>query len=468
MKRSIALTTALSLLLAGCATQRVPSPQISSVQVPSSFAYAPRTGTPGEVQRLIPLQDNAFLALYRSAIGNAPDLAIALARIEQARATADGARAERQPRIDGSAGINATRSSPSAANIPNGVAFDRTRLSYGGTISANWDADLFGRLKANQRAAAARLDAATAEAEAVRLALAADIAVRVIDWRTLMVREQTLREDLASAEELVRLAAVRAKAGVVAGFDVVRAEALAADARSRLAPLAGERATIAGQLATLTGTGTQSVLDALGTGQGDARLESAPSAAPSALLTARPDIAAVSARLTAADADVAAAAAQRFPKVTLSSALGLLAFALGDLFDTDAITGSLGAEIAGPILDFGRIEADIKGREAGVQEAFAQYRRVVFSALGESEAAFGVLAANDAESAALRKQVTIEQDATYLARVRYKNGLSDFLTVLDAQRSANAVRIRSAVADGQARRARVILWQALGGSEIPS
>ena len=104
--------------------------------------------------------------------------------------------------------------------------------------------------------------------------------------------------------------------------------------------------------------------------------------------------------------------------------------------------------------------------EPVVQESFALYRKSVFSALGESEAAFGVLAANDAEASSLKKQAAIESDATYLANVRYRNGLSDFLTVLDAQRSANAVRIRSAIADGQAARARIILWQALGGSEM--
>ena len=459
-------TVSISLLLAGCATQRMPSPQASSVSLPNSFAYAPRGDTPGEIQRLLPTQDSAFITLYASAITNAPDLAVALARIESARATAAGARAERMPRVDASGNVTGSRASDATANLPPGVAFDRSRLTFGGTISANWDADLFGRLKANQRAAAARLDAATAEAESVRLALVADIAARVVDWRTLAVREATLRDDLASAEELVRLASVRAKAGVVAGFDVVRAQALAADARSRLAPLDGERATIAGQLATLTGSGTQIVLEALAMPAPASPLAMAPRTAPSALLMARPDISAAAARLTAADADVAAAAAARFPKLTLSSAIGILALELGDLFDTDALTGSLGADIAAPLLDFGRIEADIKSREAAVQESFALYRRAVFSALGESEAAFGVLAANDAEAAALKKQVAIETDATYLANVRYRNGLSDFLTVLDAQRSANAVRIRSAIADGQAARARIILWQALGGSEM--
>jgi NodT family efflux transporter outer membrane factor (OMF) lipoprotein len=466
MRRYSVATTAIALILTGCATSRAPSPQIASVTLPASFVYAPRSAVPGDIQNLLPISDPAFLALHQLATHSAPDIAIALARIEAARSQADLARAERQPRIDAGGNIGASRSN-AGASAPAGVAIDRTRTTFGGTISAGWDADLFGRLKANQRAAAARLDAATAEAEAVRLALTADIAVRVVDWRTLAIRQATVEADIARADELVRLATVRAKAGVVAGFDAVRAQALAADARTRLPQLAAERANIAGQLATLTGTGTQTVIDALAAPAPNVAPSVAPRSAPSQLLSARPDIAAAAAQLAAADADVAAAAAARFPKLTLSSTLGLLAFALGDIFSSDAIVGSLGADIAAPILDFGRIEAQIKGREANVQEAFARYRKAVFTAFGQSEAAFGVLAANDDEAAALKKQAAIEADATYLAQVRYRNGLSDFLTVLDAQRSNNATRLRSAIADGQVLRARINLWQALGGSAVP-
>ena len=186
--------------------------------------------------------------------------------------------------------------------------------------------------------------------------------------------------------------------------------------------------------------------------------------APADLLQDRPDVVAAAARLRAADADVAAAAAARFPRLTLSTGIGLLAFALGDIFDTDALVGSLGAGIAGPLLDFGRVQAEIDQREAGTREAFALYRRAVFSALGEGEAAFGTVAAVDGAAAALARQAAIEQDATHLATVRYRNGLSDFTGVIEARRAANVTRTASAIANGERARARVLLWQALGGS----
>ena len=114
---------------------------------------------------------------------------------------------------------------------------------------------------------------------------------------------------------------------------------------------------------------------------------------PSDLLRQRPDIVAAEARLAAANQDIAAAAAARFPQISINAALGLAALALGDLFSSDSLTASLGGSIAGPLLDFGRVEAQIDAREADAQEAFARYRQTVFAAIGEGETALGTLAA---------------------------------------------------------------------------
>jgi NodT family efflux transporter outer membrane factor (OMF) lipoprotein len=468
MTRAAILALPLTLALAACATaNRQPSPQAASVTVPTSYAYAPvaDAAARASVAALLPTQDADFAALIARAEANAPDLAAALARIDAARALATRARAERRPAVDADANITGNRSSGQqiGGNLPPGVQLNLDRLSFGGNITARWDADLFGVLRAQQRAAEARLDAATADAAAVRLALTAEIAARVIDWRTLTAREATLREDLAAAQDLRRLASIRARAGVVPEADVVRADGLVADAEARLAPLSGERGTVSGQLATLVAMPVPDILTMLAAASGERTLATV-SSAPSDLIRDRPDVAAAAARLTAADADVAAAAAQRFPRFTLSSAIGLLAFALGDVFDSDALVGSLSAGVSGPLLDFGRVQADVDRASASTREAFALYRGAVFTALGESEAAFASVDAVDAQSRALARQAAIEEDATRLATVRYRNGLSDFTAVIDARRAANATRIASAVAEGQRARARVVLWQALGGS----
>lgn len=262
----------------------------------------------------------------------------------------------------------------------------------------------------------------------------------------------------------MRLTDARAKAGISPGLDAVQAQSLIADARSRLAALPGERAIIVGALVTLTGQDTATVLDSLKSGTVLSDAPQPPLSTPSVMLRARPDVAAAEARLAAADADIAAAAAQRFPKLTLSGAIGLLSFALGDLFSNDAVVGSLGAGIAGPLLDFGRVGAQIDQSKANAREAFASYRGTVFTALGETETAYGQVASVDAEVSSLMEQEKLEQDAEYLLGIRYRNGLSDFRDVLNARRALNTTRTQVAIANGRASRARVALWQALGGS----
>jgi outer membrane protein TolC len=197
-----------------------------------------------------------------------------------------------------------------------------------------------------------------------------------------------------------------------------------------------------------------------------ASLGAAPSSMPSQLLTNRPDIVSAAASLAAADANLAAAASNRFPKFNLSSGLGLLAFSPSDLFETDSLVGSLVASIAGPLLDFGRVQAQIDGAAAGKMLAFETYRGAVFRALGEAEAAYGIIEAADEETRFALQESAAASRAADIADTRFRAGLSDFLTVLDARRAEIASADSAAAAIGRAQRARVVLWQALGGSDL--
>jgi outer membrane protein TolC len=146
--------------------------------------------------------------------------------------------------------------------------------------------------------------------------------------------------------------------------------------------------------------------------------------------------------------------------------LGLLAFNPGDLFDEDSLIGTLSAGVAAPLLDFGRLEAEIDGAAANKRVAFQAYRGAVYQALGDAEAAYGLIEASDREAAlAAQEQRELERAAS-LANDRYRAGLASFLEVLEARRAADASGERSAAALGRAERARIILWQALGGGNF--
>lgn len=462
------LAAASALALAACAAGPAPDIATPAPVLPETYLFAPDADTRAALSSLMPTGDAAFDTLAAQALASSPTLAEAAARVEQARAGAARAGAERLPNIGADASVAGTRTNPGTfgASLPPGVSFDTERVSYGANLTARWDLDLFGRLKAQERAALARIDAADATARSVRIALLSEIAASVIDWRTLERREAEVRGDLASAEELARLAGVRERAGIVPGFDRVRAESSAASSRSRLAALESERARLLGRLVTLTAQGGAQVRAALAQGEGTSALPPPPATLPSALLANRPDVLAAAATLSAEDAELAATARKRFPTFSLSGAIGLLAFGIGDLFDSESIVGSLAAGIAGPLLDFGRIQAEIDGAAAEKKAAFGAYRGAVFTALGDAEAGYGLVAAADAEAGAAATEAANLQRAARLANTRYEAGLADFLTVLEARRAADASGERAAAALGRAQRARVILWQALGGNEL--
>jgi outer membrane protein TolC len=247
----------------------------------------------------------------------------------------------------------------------------------------------------------------------------------------------------------------------------VRAEAQASASRSRLASLQSERARIVGRLVTLTSLTGGEEAAALDSGSGALEPGAAPAALPSQLLANRPDVAAAAAELAATDAELAAAARARFPRLTLSAVIGLLAFDPGEIFDEDSLVRTLTAGIAAPLLDFGRIEAEIDGAAANKRVAFQAYRGAVFRALGDAEAAYGLIAAADEEAALAAQERDELQRAARLADDRYRAGLASFLEVLEARRAADTSGERAAAALGRAERARVLLWQALGGDVTP-
>lgn len=458
-----------ALALSGCVAGPPPEVATPAPVLPDSFLYAPSQAEQAALAGLLPEDDPAFAQLAQAAVEGSPTLAEALARIDQARASARRVTAERLPAVDAGANVTGQRINPVqfGGALPPGVALDTEQASYGATLTARWDADLFGRLRAQERALRLRIDAAEAGAAALRLALMAEIAGNVIDWRTVSQRAAQLQSDLEAATDLARLADVRERAGIAPGFDRVRAEAQAAASRSRLAALESERVRLVGQLVTLTAQNAGAVRAALASGPIERDLPAPPASAPSLLLVNRPDILEAAAQLAASDAELAATARQRFPSLGLSATVGLLAFGIGDLFSESSLIGTLAASIAGPLVDFGRIQAEIDGAAASKQIAFQRYRSAVYRALGEAEAGYGLVLAADQEAAAAAAQRDSAQRAARLADARYRAGLADFLTVLEARRTADASGDQAAAAAGRARRARVVLWQALGGAPTP-
>lgn len=461
MKRALAVSTLA--LLAGCASV-AEGPSAASLSVPSSFAYAPSQETRAVLDTLLPNDDPAFTALLTAVDTEAPDVQVALARVDAARAALRASGAARAPNLGISGNSGSTRISENAvANLPPGLVIDPSNSNFSAGINASWDLDIFGRLRASQRAAGLRLNAADADARAVRLALVTDIARAVIDYRAALAKLQIAEDDLSDAAALTKLTETRSRAGISPGLDIVRARSLEAAARSQRGPAEAERAAALGRLVTLTARDGTSVAQSFNAPAEMQLVELPAVGLPSTLLRQRPDIVAAEYRLRAANAEIAAAAAARYPVFSINAALGLAALAFGDLFDAGSLTASLGSSVAAPLLDFGRVEAQIDIRQADAKEAFAIYRRAVFAGIGEAESALGGLQANRNRLAALQMQLDIERDAVALSTTRYRMGLSDFLGVIDAQRQLNATRRLLVEANANAGRSQIDIYRSFGG-----
>lgn len=469
MRRAGLLAAAASLVatsLAGCATPRVTTVLPAVPANLSSFTAGP-FGTPAGAWWATRLGDPGLSRLIDAALANAPDLAVATARIAGARAELRARDAERRFNVGGSANASASRSADAegigGGNLPPGIAFDRDRITGRVGLDASYDLDLFGRLRADRRAALSRLDAATADAAAVRLALVTDVARNWVAAVGFRDRIGVARENIAAARDLVSVTNVRVRAGLVAGIDGTRGTSLLAETAAALPPLEGERGSRVGALSTLTGLAPAEIDALVAAAQTQQRFGVPAVGIPSDLVARRPDIAAAIGRVAAADADTAAALAARYPRLTITGAIGLVATSLGGFFTGNALSLAGGPGLAGPLFDGGRNRAAVDAARARTDEAVAQYRGTILDAFGEVESNLALALARGRQRTALDALVAADTDTASIARIQYRRGLTDFLGVLIAQQALFRSRDAAIQAGTAAADAELALFRAIGG-----
>ena len=462
-----ALVLLLAPLLAAC-TARVPDrppPGLPSGHaLPSTEADDARGEPRGEPLSARLAVDPAFRPLLEAALAASPDLEAAVARIAEARAGRSAAAAALAPRVDGVASLTRSRASLDqfGFTLPPGQAFERDRTLFSPAIDVGWEADLFGRLAASRRAAGLRLDAAEADAAALRLALAAEVARALVAIRGLDARTIEAGLALAAARRGEALTRARAEAGLASGLDLAAAASQTAGAEAALAPLAAAREAEVAALIRLTGLPAGALRGMLGDGQPLPAAWDVPPV-PSDALQRRPDIAAAHARMAAADQEVAAALAARYPRLTLTGSVGFLASAASGLFTAEALAASLGGGLAGPILDFGRSAAEVERSRAGVAGAVAAYRGAVLGAIAEVETHLAATRAARRQAEALAEAAQRLERARALAAAQHAAGLASADAVADAERRLADAREAGIAAQVLALDAAIRLEAAVGG-----
>ena len=376
-----------------------------------------------------------------------PDIAIATARLLQARGQLRSARAAAAPSLTLAGTAGAFSGSDSGSDLG-----DREL-----GVDLAWELDLFGRVSAGRKAARARHEAALFDRDAVSLAIESEVARAYVQHAAYSTRIGLLERALDNARELDRIVAVRVREGVAtrvdAGLQTVELRGIEAEisrlvqarARSRnaLALLVGEEAP------RFAAPGAD--LDALA-------VPDFLASQPGALLVRRPDIRAAEARIAAAEGDVDRARAAFLPGLRLSA--GSLLDAAGPL----QLAVAAGASLIAPIFDGGRLKGDLASASGAQHEAVERYRKALLVALGEGEDALDAVEQSRRRDSLLAETLATARVTARLARRQYVEGAADLQTLLDAERRALDVEDALAVARQERLEAAIDLYRALGGS----
>lgn len=453
------------VILAGCAS-RQPAYQAPEAELPAAWkeaAPAPRFAEDGRWWSIF--NDASLNTLVQEALAENQDLVIAAARVDEARAILGEARSGLAPSVDARAGASRQRNSQRTAISPPGVP--REFSSYRATVEVSYELDLFGRIRAGAEAARAELAASEAARDAVRLALAAEVAKSYFALRSLDEQVDLTKRTVQLREDSLALQRRRFQGGLISEYDLRQLEAEAAAVRAQLPPLERELEREQAALAVLLGRSPKAILgqDIVRTASFEEQPDAIvlPSGMPSELLLRRPDLVQAERQLAAANARIAAARAEMFPSIALTGALGAESASLSNLFAGGSGLWVLAAAAAQPIFAGGRLEARTEAARARERAALAQYRKAIQAAFSEVRTAIAAQRHSretfDAESA----RAAALADTLRLARLRYDNGVASQLDVLDAERGLLAARFARIEALRSQRSAVADLFRALGG-----
>lgn len=386
------------------------------------------------------------------------NLALAVARLDEARALARAARADFYPNVNFAPGYSYGRTS---ANTANRVNAGETGEAYILPFQASWEIDLWGRVRQQVAASRARLQASEDEIESARLAVQSEVAADYFALSALNAEFSLVEKTIDSFKRSLELTMNRRKGGIATDLDVSQAETQLRTAEALLPSIDLQRIQLRNALATLCGR-SPSQFEISPNPLPIAFQPIAPGI-PSELLERRPDVAAAERQMAAANAEVGVAQAAFYPRVTLNGLAGLQSINAGTLFNWSSRVWALGPNIDLPIFNAGRNRAELALTRARFAGTVASYRQTVLSAFQEVEnqlAAQRLLAVNLAaeEGALTSAQRTLE-----IAQNRYKSGLVTYIEVAIAQNSAleherTVVRLRA-----QRLAARMALIKALGG-----
>jgi multidrug efflux system outer membrane protein len=458
------LPLAAAALLGGCITLG-PDYERPDVDLPEGYSEAAATApqaVPDEWWKLF--GDPILDALVGEALAANQDLAVAAARVDEARAIAGIARADQLPQVNAGASGSRDKFSEKTAQLPPGfpLEFD----TYRATVSLAYELDFWGRYRRLSEAARAELLASIEGQRNVRLAVVSETVLAYFDLRGLDQQLAIAGATLDSRSESVRLQRARFDAGTISELDLAQAEGelaateAAVPFRQRVLRQTENRlAVLLGRIGGTVDRGAVPADEALGR----IELPEVPPGLPSELLARRPDVAQAEQFLVAANARIGAARSLYFPSIALTGYAGSESDELSELFSSGTSIWGFAAGLLQPIFQGGRIRRGVEISEARQHQALAEYVKSVQEAFADVENALVARSTGIAEREAIERQVGALSRARHLADLRYEAGESSYIDLLDAERGLFDAELAWVIARRAELGSAVLLFRAIGG-----
>ena len=456
LARVVAATLAASLVLAlgGCATPMLDS----TVPMPDQFAAAPASETASEVAWWEAYGDPVLSDLLRRAAHENRDIKIASERVRAARAGETISRSWLLPSFGATGSRNDQRTDYSGRAQE---AIPDLKSASGG-LSASWEIDLSGRLRAGAAAAAADRNATEDNVRGVRLLVISDVGTNYFTLAGALQQLETVRAIAAAHEETLRLVTARQRAGLASTFDVERARTEAQSARAAIPPLETLAAASRHRIAVLIGSQAADAAT-ITPWNGSVIVPDVKPGQPAALLERRPDLLASRAQLQAANFRRQQAAAEWFPRLFIGALFGRQTADVNGIDLGAARFSNVSNLLTMPIFDWGRTRATNEIAGSGQNEALLRYEDAIVHALEDVENALVALRDQRTRADSLQGAAASADAALGHAQSLYDRGQIDLLPLLDAQRTRLTVRVSANDSNTQLLLATVDLFKALGG-----
>lgn len=460
------LPVATAIFAASCAsTSKSPAPA-STLAVPPQWRQSAADSQPLDIDSLARwwsrFEDPVLDELIADTLANSPDIRTALSLIAESRAVRGTEKAGLLPSL--SAGVSGSGS----RNRNRRTDTTTTSESYGASLDASWEVDLFGRQRQSLAAADADLAQTTENFHAAQVSLAAEVAAAYVALRSAETRLDVVRRSLETRQETLQLTQWREQAGTGDALDTQQALSSLEQARASIPSLEESVAQGRNQLALLAGR-TPGSLDTLLAEKHP--LPKTPGqlsvGIPADTLRQRPDVRASEYAVLAAAARTSSARRERLPSLNLSGSIGVEALKAGKLFDPEYIVAGALGSLTAPIFDAGRIRNTITVRTEQEKQSLVSYETIVLTALSEVENALVSVSRNAERLSILERAASAAREAESLAALSYEAGQTDLLTVLDSQRTLLALEEQVVSTAADELNAHIQLYKALGGGWSP-